>query len=287
MKKLLILLSSLCLPVSAFAFQNLFVEVNITHPNRSDLIIELGIGDPDNPDKLIELQRNQTNPSGQPSETNVDQIYSVTIDDELFPPMPSGSNLYWLRVTDNQPGNFGTLTRWCIAREHNPSATDLPCHYVPVDLNPSIDITDGQQILSFLGVEPASVGQTNTPDRQSCAGIYGDFTSNALFAGQETGFYLQADGSGGLSGYFTSNVAFGNAEVIASVMGNVTASGQCQIAILFAGTPAENVCPFGVAGILQDFEEGGQTFGLFTLGGGMMCEEIFPQLGLTLMKVSG
>lgn len=269
------------------AFQNIFVEVNIDHPNRSDLVIEFGIGDPSAPDFVTILQQNQTNPSGFPAETNVDQIYDGDFsDDSLFPPMPSGNNLYWLRVTDTKAGNFGALKKWCIARQHNPAATDLNCEFNPVDLNTPLDITDGQSTISYLGVEASQVGQSNHPDQTSCSGIYGVFTTNALFNGDQTGFYIQAQGSS-LSGIFASNVVFGNKAISAEIVGRITSTGQCQLAILFEGSQISDSCPFAISATLEDFESNGLTYGHFTIGGGMLCEEVFQQLEFDFLKVSG
>jgi|GEM_PF-3291326 len=271
---------------SVWAFQNLFVEVNISHPNRSDLKIELGIGDPSNPSFLTTLQDNQTNPQA-PFQTNVDQIYDVTInDDSLYPPMPNGNNLYWLRVSDDTLGNFGNLTRWCIDTTHNPAATDLACQYSPLNGTLPLPVTDGQSTISYIGVDPASMGLSNNPDQQGCAGIYGQFTTNQLFAGLETGFYFERSGNT-IGGMFTSNVVFGSNPVVGQINGQVGSDGKCYFSVLFAGSAAQNICPLAVAGVLEDFDNNGVTFGRFNFGGGKVCEALFPNQIVELPKVSG
>jgi len=277
---------SLFFSMPSWAFQNIFVEVNISHPNRSDLKIELGIGDPSNPSFLTTLQDNQTNPQA-PFQTNVDQIYDVTInDDSLYPPMPNGNNLYWLRVTDDTLGNFGTLTRWCIDTTHNPAATDLACQYSPLTGTLPLPITDGQSTISYSGVDPAVMGLSTSPDQQNCAGIYGQFTTNQLFAGLETGFYFQRSANT-LTGMFTSNVVFGNNPVVAQINGQVGNDGKCYFSVLFTGSVAENICPLAVAGVLEDFDNNGVTYGRFNFGGGKVCEALFPSQIVELPKVSG
>lgn len=281
-----ILILCLFLTSPSWAFQNLFVEVNISHPNRSDLKIELGIGDPNNPDFVTTLQDKQTNPQA-PFQTNVDQIYDITVnDDSLFPPMPNGDNLYWLRITDDTLGNFGTLTRWCIDTVHNPLATDLACQYSPLGPTLPLEITDGQTTISYIGVDPQAMGLETNPDQQACAGIYGQFTTNQLFAGLETGFYFERSGNT-LTGMFTSNVVFGNDPVVGQINGQVGSDGNCYFTVLFAGSAAQDICPVAVAGVFEDFDNQGVTYGRFNFGGGTVCEALFPNQIVELPKVSG
>ena len=114
----------------------------IDHDSRTDLLLELGIGNPASPDTVITLQAHQGNPDF-PFNKNINQIYDVTIPDNLWPPQPNGPNTYWLRVTDTVQGNFGILRSWCLNDEfRNPAATTILCEFSPQDLTVPLDITD-------------------------------------------------------------------------------------------------------------------------------------------------